>query len=126
MKRVVIAIILGPENLVLMGQRKDNNKWTFPAGSCEEGETPEQAIIRETKEETGLDILSSKLVMAGTERNLALFVYLCTTDSTQSIDTSKDPDKEMETLTYEDPFDRISELHVPAHKNWALHWLANK
>jgi 8-oxo-dGTP diphosphatase len=30
--------------------------WNFPGGGIEEDETPEQACIRETKEETGFDI----------------------------------------------------------------------
>tara|TARA_R100000008_G_scaffold75351_1_gene54543 strand:+ start:709 stop:1110 length:402 start_codon:yes stop_codon:yes gene_type:complete len=32
------------------------NLWAYPGGKIEEGETPEEAAIRETKEETTLDI----------------------------------------------------------------------
>jgi len=38
---------------VLLIKRKDVPVWTLPGGKIEENETPEQAIIRETLEETG-------------------------------------------------------------------------
>lgn len=38
------------------------NKWGFPAGKMEEGETPEEAVIREVKEEVGLDFTPTKLI----------------------------------------------------------------
>lgn len=122
MKRVAIALIRGPEDTLLMGQRLDNGKWSFPAGGCNKGETPEEAVIREVKEETGLDVITAKLVEAGIESETSIFMYLCTVDPTQNIDTSKDPDREFDHLTYEDPLERASQLHVPAHKNWALKW----
>ena len=34
-----------------------NNNWGFPKGHLENGETNEQAAIRETKEEVGVDVL---------------------------------------------------------------------
>jgi 8-oxo-dGTP diphosphatase len=36
--------------------------WTFPGGGIEEGETPEEACIRELKEETGFTIKVLKLI----------------------------------------------------------------
>lgn len=39
-----------------MQRRSDSGNWSFPGGVMEIGETLEQCVIRETEEETGLDI----------------------------------------------------------------------
>lgn len=47
---------------VLLQRRGDCNKWGFPGGAIELGETPQIATIREVKEETGLDVEVNKLI----------------------------------------------------------------
>lgn len=47
---------------VLLQKRADCNKWGFPGGALELGETPEMAAKREVKEETGLDVAVGKLI----------------------------------------------------------------
>lgn len=47
---------------VLLQRRGDFDKWGFPGGAVELGETPEQAAIREVKEETGLEVEIRRLV----------------------------------------------------------------
>jgi 8-oxo-dGTP diphosphatase len=50
------------EDMILVVQRKEDEKaykslkWEFPGGKVEEGERPEDAVIREVKEELQLDI----------------------------------------------------------------------
>jgi 8-oxo-dGTP pyrophosphatase MutT (NUDIX family) len=57
----VRALIINPEGKVLLIQGRDStnptNTWWFtPGGGIEIGETPDQALIREVLEETGLII----------------------------------------------------------------------
>jgi 8-oxo-dGTP pyrophosphatase MutT (NUDIX family) len=48
--------IFNDKGEVLLQRRGDSNKWGFPGGAIEIGETPHEAAIREAKEETGLDV----------------------------------------------------------------------
>ncbi len=56
----VCAGILLKGKKILLGKRKSRDrfggKWEFPGGKLEEGELPEDCIIREIKEELNLDI----------------------------------------------------------------------
>ena len=48
--------IFNEKGEVLLQKRTDCNKWGFPGGALELGETPQMAAKREVKEETGLDV----------------------------------------------------------------------
>lgn len=48
--------VIVQDGKVLLGLRSDNNTWGTPGGGVEDGETPLDGIIREVKEETGLDV----------------------------------------------------------------------
>ncbi len=51
------VVFCGEENKkVLLIKNKRSSHWGFPKGHIEKGETQEQTAIRETKEETGLDV----------------------------------------------------------------------
>jgi mutator protein MutT len=52
----VNAIIVNTQGHVLLQRRADNGEWPNPGGAIEPGEHPAQAIVREVKEETGLDV----------------------------------------------------------------------
>ena len=54
--RSCAAIVKDGMILMVKQTYKGETFWTFPGGKIESGETPPQCAIRETKEETGLDI----------------------------------------------------------------------
>jgi len=51
-----VAGYLVKDNKVLLAHHKKFNKWTPPGGHIEENETPDQALVREWREELDLDI----------------------------------------------------------------------
>lgn len=53
---VVIFIVHKPTKTVLLRYHDKYDMWLVPGGHIELDETPEQAAIRETKEEVGLDV----------------------------------------------------------------------
>ena len=58
------AVIFDDAGRVLLQRRADFNLWGLPGGSVETGETLEQAVRREAKEETGYDVRVVRLVGA--------------------------------------------------------------
>lgn len=62
---VGVGAIILEGGKILLEKRKSTpgeGKWAVPGGLVELGETVEQAVIREVKEETGLDVASPQLV----------------------------------------------------------------
>ena len=55
------AIIINDKKQILLQRRVDNDKWGLPGGCQEIGETFEETVIREVKEETNLDVKKENL-----------------------------------------------------------------
>jgi ADP-ribose pyrophosphatase YjhB (NUDIX family) len=58
----VIIVTEGKIVLIKRGNEPSKGKWTIPGGLVELGETVENAVIREAKEETCLDVEDPQLI----------------------------------------------------------------
>src|ERR1035437_9606001 len=59
--RAAIILLKGDQIVLIERHRAGQHYFTFPGGHVEPGETPEQAAIRETREELGIDVTIQRL-----------------------------------------------------------------
>lgn len=73
-KDIVCGIIYDKYGNIIMGKRKQGfdheGKWEFPGGKLEAGESYEECLIREWKEEFNLPILIEKYLITNVEEGL--------------------------------------------------------
>lgn len=84
---VTAVALVDRDGRVLVQQRSAHRSmaglWEFPGGKVELGETPEQALIRELREELGIETSSACLAPACFasealgEQHLILLLYVC-------------------------------------------------
>jgi 8-oxo-dGTP diphosphatase len=84
---VAAAALVDHENRVLIAERPVGRSmaglWEFPGGKVEPGETPEQALVRELREELGIEVCLTCLAPftfashAYPEFHLLMPLYLC-------------------------------------------------
>ena len=85
MKRIeVVAAIIRKDGKIFATQRgygDFKDWWEFPGGKIEAGESPEQALVREIREELSTDIIIEKLLRTVEydypKFHLTLHCYLC-------------------------------------------------
>ncbi|MDQ7794506.1 MAG: NUDIX domain-containing protein [bacterium] len=100
------AVILDAAGRVLLCHRRDMDVWNLPGGALEAGELPTEAAVRETIEETGLDVAVDRLigVYGKTRKNELVFAFLCRIVGGQLRETD-----EADSLRFFDPD------HLPRH-----------
>jgi ADP-ribose pyrophosphatase YjhB (NUDIX family) len=62
MPTIAVNVAVIHEGKILLTRRHDFHVWCLPSGGVEEGESIAEAAIRETKEETGIEIELTRLV----------------------------------------------------------------
>lgn len=73
------AIIFNDEGSVLLCHRRDMDAWNLPGGGLEIGELPDECVVREVREETGLEVSVERLVgvYGKPGRNELVFAFTC-------------------------------------------------
>ena len=84
---VSAAALVDHDGRILVQKRPEGRPmaglWEFPGGKCEPGETPESALIRELKEELGIETHETCLAPACFasealgDKHLLLLLYVC-------------------------------------------------
>ena len=60
--RIAVSALIFDGERVLLAHRRDSDWWNLPGGGMEIGETVDEAIRREVREETGLEVEVGQLV----------------------------------------------------------------
>lgn len=59
----VTGVVIEDDRILLLNQDTDTGRgWSLPGGKVEEGETIRDALVREMREETGLDVEPGRLL----------------------------------------------------------------
>jgi 8-oxo-dGTP pyrophosphatase MutT (NUDIX family) len=73
-----VMVIINDADEVLLLERPENvrwapNQWGYPGGKIEPGEDPLTAAVRETKEETTLDVRNPKKIKVSVDQPIAAY-----------------------------------------------------
>ena len=124
MKNAAIGIIFSDDKThVLVIQRNDVPIWVLPGGGIDPGETPENAVVREVLEETGLHVRISRKVGEYTPLNrLASLthVYEC-----QKIDGTPSTGAETRAIGFY-PIKDLPSVFFIVHADWLHDALRNE
>jgi 8-oxo-dGTP pyrophosphatase MutT (NUDIX family) len=128
MSKTIVNSVLGAlfiDRKVVLVKRRDIPVWVFPGGKIDDGETPEQAIIRETKEETGYDVKVDRKVALYTSTSKFLTpVYLFKLSTAQSSPSNFDTN-ETKKMDMFDP-KSLPKRIAPFYTDWIQDTLDDK
>ncbi len=72
----VNAVVFDESGRILLTQRDDNRLWCMPGGHVDLGETIAEAVVRETREETGLIVAPGRIIGVYSDPHNALRISL--------------------------------------------------
>ncbi len=88
----VAAVILNADDQILLQEKEGSQGWSLPAGVIELAESPREALARQVRQETGLELLSAQLLDVfggkafryiypnGDEVEYTVIVFYCVTE----------------------------------------------
>jgi ADP-ribose pyrophosphatase YjhB (NUDIX family) len=122
-KVAVVALVEDQGKLLLVRRRfnPEKGKWALPAGFVDDGEDPALAVVREVREETGLEIAVTGLlnVSAGTGRTGASIIITYTATVTGG---TAHPQDDAEAILWLAPDDPLPELAFDSTRQAVTRW----
>lgn len=110
---------------------KHFGKFNLPGGSLDLGEKPEEAVVREVKEETGIDVANPRLLDVASDffrmshddnplcHQTLLFYYVCEyVGGTLSVDGFDEQEQKYAEMAEWVPLARLDELEITSSKDY--------
>lgn len=124
--KVAVTAFIESDGRILLVRRlfdPERGKWALPAGFVDDGEDPIQAIVREVKEETGLDVAVTELldVSAGSGQ-LGASIIICYA-ATVTGGTAQ-PRDDADAILWLAPSDPVPELAFESTRQAIARWQA--
>jgi len=133
------AAVINKNGKILLMRRVDNSLWAMPAGQMEVGETPAEAVVRETYEETGIWCVPKALVGVydsrrwdeGILHHVYKFTFLCEPQEEQSyepfdpletLEIGWFPQADLPTTLYPGHYKRISDAYEVRKGNFKAYF----
>lgn len=108
----VAGAVMREDGRLLAIRRRDNGTWELPGGVLETAEAPEDGVVREVMEETGIHVEVDRLtgVYKNTTRGIVALVFRCKPSGGTERPTSES--LAVEWLTPEQITERMSEVYA--------------
>ncbi len=122
--KVAVAAFIEEHRRVLLVRRAYNperDKWALPAGYVDYGEDPAAAVVREVKEETGLDVAVVELLsVAGGSVDFGASIVI--TYAVTVLSGSARPHDDADALLWLSPGDALPELAFDSTRQALAAW----
>ncbi|WP_304452476.1 NUDIX hydrolase [Nocardiopsis sp. YSL2] len=108
----VAGAVIREDGRMLAIQRRDNGNWEPPGGVLELNETPEEGVVREVLEETGIHVEVEQLtgVYKNMTRGIVALVFRCKPSGGVELPSSESV--AVEWVTSEQAAERMSEAYA--------------